>query len=124
MASARSRARREASISSPGISRRNLVRLELLQARHYNLRQMALLVAIGDLDGFIQLAFAQRAGHGRSESARLLLGGVIRHEAVDHDADGIGGHEEQQNNDAAGQSAHLRPEVYGVPTYAAIVLQH
>ncbi len=99
---------------------RNLVRLEFLKPGHDDFRQVALLVAVGDLYGLIQLAFAQRAGYGRSERARLLLGRVICHEAVDHDADGIRRHQEQQHDDAAGQAAHLRPKVYRVPAYGAI----
>src|SRR5438270_12016207 len=43
------------------------VGLDLLQAGGDYLGQMALLVALGYADGFIQLAFAQRAGDHRSE---------------------------------------------------------
>ena len=49
------------------------MRLEFLQARHDNLGQVALLVTVGDLDRFIQLAFAQRAGHGRSKARDCFL---------------------------------------------------
>jgi hypothetical protein len=71
MASERSRARLEASISSPG-KIAFLVSSELLQTRDDNLRQVALLVTIGNLDGFVELAFAQRAGNRRSKRARLI----------------------------------------------------
>ena len=47
--------------------RAHLMRPEFLQSGHHNLRQMALAVTVGDLDRFVQLAFAQRAGHRRSE---------------------------------------------------------
>ena len=50
----------------------DLVRLEFLQASHDHLRQMALLVTVGDLDGFVQLAFAQRAGDRRCERRDCL----------------------------------------------------
>jgi hypothetical protein len=46
-----------------------LVRLKLLQTGNDYLREMALLVAVGDLHSFVQFAFAKRAGHGRSERA-------------------------------------------------------
>ena len=54
--------------------RADLVRLEFLQTGHDDLRQVALLVTVGNLDGFIQLAFAQRAGHGRSELRATACG--------------------------------------------------
>ena len=60
---------------------------ELLQAGGDDLRQMALLVALGNLDGLVDLAFAQGAGDRGGEHARLLAGGAVSHGAVDHDAD-------------------------------------
>ena len=81
----------------------DLVRLEFLQTGHHDLRQVALLVTVGDLDRFVQLAFAQRAGHGRSELPRLLTRGAVGHQAVDHDADRLGRHDEQADDDAPGQ---------------------
>ena len=63
------------------------VRTEFLQARNHNLGQVRLLVAVGDLYGLVQLAFAQRAGHGRSEQARLLARGIVNNQTVDHHAD-------------------------------------
>ena len=78
MASARSRARLEASICFTGDLSRFAVGLEFLQASGDDLRQVALLVALGNLDRFVDLAFAQGAGNGGSERARLLAGSAVR----------------------------------------------
>ena len=86
-----------------------LMSLEFLQTGHDNLGQMALVVAVGNLDGFVQLAFAQRAGNGRSELARLLARAVIGDQAVDHDADGPGRHEEQNDDDGFGRAIPSGP---------------
>ena len=43
------------------------MRPELLQSRHHNLGQMALAETVGDLDGLVQLAFAQRSRNRRRE---------------------------------------------------------
>ncbi len=48
---------------------------ELLQAGGDHFGQMRLLVAVGDLDGFFELAVLQRAGNLGRELARLLAGG-------------------------------------------------
>ena len=70
---------------------RNLVgfamRAELLQAGGDNLCQVRLLIALGDTDGFVNLALAQSSGHGRSEGARLLASRAIGDIAVNHYAD-------------------------------------
>ena len=99
--------------------RADLVRLEFLQTGHDDLRQVALLEAVGNLYGFVQLAFAQRAGHRRSELARLFTGRAISHQAVDHDADGVGRHDEQTDDDGFRQGAHLPPKGGGIPTNGA-----
>ena len=57
---------------------------ELLQAGDDDLGQVALLVALGNLDGFVDLAFTQGAGNGGSKGTRLLAGGAERHGAIDH----------------------------------------
>ena len=57
-----------------------LVGLEFLQTRHDNLGQVALLVTVRNLDGFIQLAFAQRAGNRRGERPGLFAGRTVRHQ--------------------------------------------
>ena len=57
---------------SPGISADSPVGPEFLQASGDDLRQVALLVALGDLDGFVNLAFAQRAGNGGAKARDCL----------------------------------------------------
>src|ERR1035438_8856194 len=60
--------------------RADLVRLEFLQAGYDHLGQVALLEAVGNLYGFVQFPFAQRAGDRRSELARLFTGRAVRHQ--------------------------------------------
>ena len=69
MASVRSRARLEASMVSPGMSLAFLVSAEFHQASRDHLGQVALLVALGNLDGFVDLAIAECSGNCRSECA-------------------------------------------------------
>jgi hypothetical protein len=45
--------------------RAHLMRPKFLETRNHDFGQVALGVAVSDLDGFIELAFAQRTGHGR-----------------------------------------------------------
>src|SRR5271165_2349289 len=99
------------------------VRPEFLQAGRDDLRQVALLIALGNLDGFVDLAFAQRAGHGGCESARLFAGGAERHRAVNHHADRPSGHDEQNQHNDLRQDSHLFPEGDRVPSHGAF-LEH
>src|SRR5512135_622173 len=71
---------------------------EFLQARGHYLSQMALLIALGYADGFVNLAFAQGARYRGSKGPRLLACGAERHPAVNHHADGPAGHDEQNDN--------------------------
>ena len=64
-----------------------LVRPEFHQASGDDLGQVALLVALGDLDGFVDLAIAQGPGNGGSERTRLFTRGAEGHRAINHDAD-------------------------------------
>ena len=50
-----------------------------MQTSGDNLGQVALLVALGYLDGFVDLAFTQGASDGGSKGARLLTGCAERH---------------------------------------------
>src|ERR1022692_3704266 len=70
--------------------RTDLMSLEFLQTGHHNLGEVALLVTVRDLDGFVQFALAQCAGHRRSKCARLFTCSAVRHQTVYHDANGIG----------------------------------
>ncbi len=91
------------------------MRLKFLQARHHNLGQVALLVAIGDLDRFVQFPFTQRTGDCRSELPRLLLGGVICQQAIDHHTNRPGRHNEQNQDYQLCQSPHLVPKRTDIP---------
>jgi len=82
---------------------------------------MALFVALGHPDCFVQLAFAQGAGHNRGKLSRLLAGGAESDPAVDHDADRPCGHDEKNDDDGLRHPAHLFPQVNRVPAYAGIV---
>ncbi len=50
------------------------MRLEFLQPSHDNFGEVALLVTIGNLDRFIELAFAQRAGDCRGKLRGSVCG--------------------------------------------------
>src|SRR5262249_7957145 len=91
------------------------VRLEFLQAGSDDFGEMALFVAFGYADSFVELAAAQRAGDRGSELPRLFTGGVESDPAIDHHADGPGGHDQQDDDDDAGQPSHLTPQGKGVP---------
>src|SRR6266511_4336436 len=93
------------------------LRVVLLQARGNHPSQMTLLVALsgGDLDGFVDLAFLERPGHGRGKRARLVARRREGHPTIDHDADGPAGHQEQDNDDELGRNAHLLPKMDRVP---------
>ncbi len=93
------------------------VGLELLQAGDHDLGQVALLVALGDFDGFVDLAFTQRAGNGGSKRARLLAGRAEGHGAIDHHANRPARHDEQNEDNDLGQNSHLFPEGDGIPTH-------
>src|SRR5437868_15491081 len=78
-----------------------LVSSELHEASSDDLGQMALLVALGNLDGFGDLAVAQRASHCRSELPGLVTSGVEGHPAIDHDAAGPATAAEEDYDDGA-----------------------
>ena len=75
------------------------------------------------IEGRIKHVQAERAGHSRSEQPRLLAGRTIRHEPVDHDADGIRRHDEQKEHNALRQPTHLGPQGADIPTYGAALQQ-
>jgi hypothetical protein len=84
---------------------------ELLQAGSDDFSKMGFLVAVGNLDRFVKLAFLQRAGNAGSELARLLLGGTEVEGAVDDHSQRPDGHDEQDDDHAFGEVAHVVPEV-------------
>src|SRR5580658_6339475 len=95
--------------------------LEFHQARSDDLREVAFLVALGDFDRFINLAFAQCSSNCGSERARLIASGVEGHPAVNHHADRPPRHDEQNDNHDFRQKAHLLPERNRVPTDRAVI---
>src|ERR1700728_746544 len=84
---------------------------ELLQTSGDDFRQMRFLVAVGNFDGFVQLAFLEGSGNARGKLTGLFAGGVEIEVAVDHNGEGPDGHDEQNEHDAAGKPAHVVPEV-------------
>jgi hypothetical protein len=85
------------------------MRPEFLQTSHDHLGQVALAITVGDLDGFVQLAFAQGPGHGRSELPRLTAGPIVGNQTVDHDANRPCRHNKEHDHHESGQPAHHRP---------------
>src|SRR5664280_2613684 len=90
---------------------------ELLKASDDDLGQVALLVALGDFDGFLNLAFAQGAGNRGSKSTRLFASRTECHGAIDHNANRPARHDEQNENNDLGQNSHLSPERDGIPAH-------
>ncbi len=86
-----------------------LVGLEFHEAGGDNLGQMALFVALCDLDGFINAAVTQGSGYGRGKGARLLARGAVRHGSIDHDADRPARHNEQDDDHDFRDDTHLLP---------------
>jgi hypothetical protein len=74
---------------------------------------MRLLVAVGDLDGFFQLAVLQRAGNLGRELARLLAGGREVQVTVDHHGQRPDRLDEQDDGDGAGHPSHVFPQFHG-----------
>src|SRR5262249_11211481 len=100
------------------------MRAELLQAGSDNLRQVRLLVALGDADRFVNLSLAQSSGYGRSKGARLLASGAIGDIAVNHYADRPGRHDKQDNDHQACRPAHLPPKRDRVPLDFTLLKEH
>jgi hypothetical protein len=80
---------------------------------------VALLVALGNLDGFIDAAIAQGAGNGGGEGPRLFAGGAIGHPAVDHHADGPAGHDEENDDNGARNPSHCFPQAQWIGRHGA-----
>ena len=64
-------------------------RLEFRKTGGDNLGNVALLVALGDSDGFVEFAVLERAGNLLHEQARLLARVVVHQEAINHDAERV-----------------------------------
>src|SRR4029077_12730358 len=79
---------------------RNLLRggLKLGEARRHNLGDMALLVALGDGDVFVELAFLEGPGNLLNKDARLFASRAVHQSAIDHHAEGIDGKNEKDDH--------------------------
>src|SRR5436309_2900253 len=65
--------------------------LEFAETRRDNFRDVALLVALCDSDGFVELAIFQRARNLLNKDARLLARGAVHQRAINHHAERING---------------------------------
>jgi hypothetical protein len=72
---------------------------------------MRFLVAVRDLDGLVQFGFLQCAGDPGSELAGLLFGCVEIEVAVNDDGQRPDGLDEQDDDHAFDQRAHVVPEI-------------
>src|ERR1700687_6147164 len=80
---------------------RDLLRggLKLGEAGRHNLGDMALLIALRNGDGFVELAFLEGTGNLLNEDARLLARRAVHQRAVNHHAEGIDGKNEEDEDD-------------------------
>src|SRR5882762_65135 len=97
------------SVNDVGV--RNLLRgrLELGEAGGDNLGDVALLIAFGNGDGFVELAFLEGAGHLLHEDTGLLARRAVHQGAVNHHAEGIDRKNEQDEDDNFYQGGHRPP---------------
>src|SRR6185312_15936800 len=94
-----------------------LVSAEFHEAGSDYLGQMAFLVALGNLDSFVNAAIAKCASDCRSKCARLLTSCAVCHSAVDHDADGPARHDEKNDDDGLCDPSHLTPQGQGIKSH-------
>src|SRR5208283_26464 len=90
-------------------------RLELRKTGGDNLGDVALLVALGDGNGFVEFAILEGARHLLHEHTRLLARVVVHEEAVNHDTEGIHRKAEKNNDHDLGEHAHRTPHGTKVP---------
>ena len=86
-----------------------LMSFEFHQASGNNLGEMALLVALCNLNSLVDAAIAQGSSYGGSEGARLLAGRVVCHGAINHDPDRPARHNEQDDDHDFRNDTHLLP---------------
>ncbi len=85
--------------------------LEFREAGGDNLGDVALLVALGDGDGFVELAILESARDLLNEQARLLARIVVHEEAVNHDTERVHRKDEENDDDDLGEQTHGSPHV-------------
>ena len=96
---------------------------EFLEAGGDNFSEVGLLGAVGDLDGFVELPLLQGSGDSGSKLAGLFTGGIEIEPAVDHNGEGPDRHDEENETDAAGEPAHIVPEVDGAESDRLTLLE-
>ena len=92
---------------------RNLLRsrLELGETRGDHLGDVALLIALGNSDGFVELAVLESTGNLLHEDARLLASRAVHKEAVNHNAEGIDGENKEDEYNDERERAHVLEHV-------------
>src|SRR5688572_32969236 len=83
--------------------------LELLKSRYNYFGKVALLVLLGNVDGFVNLSFLQASGNQRSKLARLLSSRRVCEDPIDHNADRPSRHDGQDDDDRLGDDTRLIP---------------
>src|SRR5436190_8299962 len=83
--------------------------LELRKAGGDHLGNVALLVALGNGDGFVKLAVLEGAGNLLHEDTRLLASRAVHQGAIKHHAERIDRKSEQDKDDELYQEGHGRP---------------
>src|SRR5205807_10319904 len=104
---------------------RNLLRsrLELGETRGDHLGDVALLIALGNSDGFVELAVLESTGNLLHEDARLLASRAVHKEAVNHDAEGIDGENKEDEYNDERERAHVLEHVAQIEAGCASFLQ-
>ena len=87
---------------------------------------MALLIALGNRDCFVELIVLQRARNLLNEYAGLLTRRTEHQRAVNHDTDRPGRHNKEKHDDSLRRDAHVVPHGHQIPTdvRVAAALQH
>ena len=89
--------------------------LEFGKAGGNHLCDVALLVALGDGDGFVEFAFPQGARNLLNEYAGLFACRAVHQHAIDHDAERPGGQKKQNAYDYFRDNTHTAPHRPQIP---------
>src|SRR5437899_1482988 len=79
---------------------------------------VALLVALGNGAGFVELAVLESAGNLLDEDARLLASGAVHERAVNHNTERINRKNEQDADHGQGQRSHVVDHAPEIPVAA------
>ena len=97
---------------------------ELLQTGRNDLCQMRLLRTVRNLDRLIQTAVLQRTGDLRSKLARLLAGSREIKSPIDDHSERPDRHDEEKDDDATRQPAHIAPKTHDTETDLGLLEVH